>query len=235
MKIKIDHFEANGLYLVWSSASANTLYFEDKIDHQMFLSFVDNFLGKMIDVVHYSIVPTGWALIFRTKSDTEIKEAYFTQRSKSKKVIFGQCKEKIGLMLSEHFRFAISLYVKSSNVIHNRHGSKIHSRIQKFILPTQKVLENEIKKMEALVEFCEQTMPWYRPDYNFYCDDEMLSMDHKLKSAKRLYKSKNSGLVTLSPLVCFVDLLVKMDVVRKLIANTCTLHSWPINPKNPPP
>ena len=68
-----------------SCSSANSLYFEDIQDHSLFFHLLEKYLGNMIELVHYGIIPTGWIILFKVSSEKDIRTAYHQLRSRSRK------------------------------------------------------------------------------------------------------------------------------------------------------
>lgn len=69
------------------SAVALNLMFETKKDHQLFFQLWDKYLGGMTEVINYHLSPTDWTILFKTKSERQILQAYSNQRKKSRKAI----------------------------------------------------------------------------------------------------------------------------------------------------
>lgn len=225
---KINYYKDDGIFLARSSSTANTLFFERKNDHQLFFELIDKYLGGMIEVIHYSVVPTAWNLIFRTKSKEEIEAEYFRQRALSKKAKMECTKGDVEYMLSEHFRFMNSQLVKITNKRTGRHGTKVHSRFEKFSFENRKDMDNMIEQLETLVEFNRQWIEPYIPNYNLCDVEEMESEDDEFRSGKSYNKRIWVGDYVMK---CFVKLLNQLDVVEKLIKSTFNR----LFPKSPTP
>ena len=71
------------VYVVSGGVSANSLLFEDKYCHELFFSYFRRFVSPMVEVLHYKLTATEWAMLIKTKSKRAIKKAYFKQREKS--------------------------------------------------------------------------------------------------------------------------------------------------------
>lgn len=214
---RITFFKDDGVYLARSSSTANTLFFERKRDHLLFFELVDKYLGGMIEVLHYSVTPTAWNLVFKTKAKSEIEAEYARQRALSKKAKKESTKIKVEEMLSEHFRFMNSQLVKITNKLTGRHGTKVHSRFEKYIFENRKDLESEIEKLEVFVEFNRQWIEPYIPNYGLYNKTGIENFDDVHRSGK-VYNRRFSRREYV--MKCFVKLLDKLDVVEMLIKST---------------
>lgn len=125
--------EANRVCLATGEAVALNLMFEDKYDHRLFLELWDKYLGAMTEVLNYYLSPTGWTVLFKTKSAVEIRESYRLQRAKSKKAKPERTKEEVSGILSEHFRIFLSQYVRRFNARKGRSGTLVFERFRKYV------------------------------------------------------------------------------------------------------
>lgn len=227
MKTKVKYLESDGVYIIRSFASANSLYFEDKSDHELFFQLFDRFMTPMLEILEYSLVSIGWVMLVKTRSETEISNFYHLFRSKSKKAIPGKEKTEIGQMISEHIRYMNSNYVKQSNQNKNRHGSKVHSSYEKLVLKDEVAYLAQIEAMRNLRMFCEQVEERYQANPEYYDDTGM-----KGKSKWKTGGGKFSrGMEVISAYLGDLDL----DVVRNLIYKTWKRHFSNFPPQFPPP
>lgn len=126
--------EANKICLAAGDSVALNLMFETKKDHERFLKYWDKYLGGMTEIINYHLSPTGWTILFKTKSANTIQNAYLLQRKKSKKAISKNVLVDVGKILSEHFRIFLSQYVRRTNASHRRSGTLVKQSFSKYIL-----------------------------------------------------------------------------------------------------
>lgn len=216
--MSISLYQPNGIYTVRSFSSANTLYFENLNDHRLFFRYVNYFLSDYIDILEYVLIPTGWAMIFRTKSSQEIQNAYQKRLLNSVRKRKRNLSNRPDLIISEQFRLLISQYVKNSNAIHGRTGSKIHSRMQKHVLPDENAFLREKEKMEALEEFSMQHLRRYHPMMQYYKNGEI--------EKNEAYRSSNGSRAMGVRVLCNMIIGdLPLFVVRNWISITLTNHS----------
>lgn len=183
----------NQVYVTSGGACANTLFFEDKHCHSLFFTYLNRFVRPMVDIIHYKLNATEWALLIRTKSEKEIRTAYFAQREKSDKANREIDHLDVSRMLSEHFRMFLSNFAKSCNAHRKRKGTVVMKRFDKFPITTEKDYYREFDKICDL-KFCnyQQVMEKYQPDIKDY-DKEGLVSDydecpHELRNAVGVYR-----------------------------------------------
>lgn len=220
--MKIPLFRADGLFMVRSYASANTLYFEEGEDHQLLLNYIDYFLGGMIEVIDYRLLPTGWVMLFRSKTANKIVRAYQRQRNKSRKSKVKDLSDSPGHIISEHFRFAISHYVRRSNQRHGRTGSKIHSRIEKTLVVDESDYRNRLESMAALESFWIQTVGRYQANKKHYGREDIEKNVALLGGRLGL----ENGIYVLK---CLMKGEISMFVVRTLTKKTLKQY-YPFSP-----
>lgn len=126
--------EENQVCLAMGDATALNLMFETQKDHQLFMSLWEKYLGKMTELIHYHLAPTGWTFLFKTRSALEIIRAYKIQRKKSKKAKRKHELKETNRILSEHFRIFLSQYVRRTNARNGRRGTLVMQRFQKYVL-----------------------------------------------------------------------------------------------------
>lgn len=128
---------------------ASNLMFETKKDHQLFLKLWDQYLGSMTEVINYHLGPKSWTMLFRTKSKSDIKKAYYELREKSKKANKQNILVDVSRILSEHFRILLSQYVRLQNLSKGRKGTLVLNRFQKYVIKDE---IEYIKVFESLIE-----------------------------------------------------------------------------------
>lgn len=154
--------------IVRGSAEAKNLMFENKKDHKTFLKLWDKYLGGMVDVINYHLSPTDWTILFRAKSSEAIECAYTLQRKKSRKAL-RKCTLKCPKrMLSEHIRIFLSQFVRSTNHIKGRKGTKVLERFHKYIVKSDADYQKIFKIISNQVRMVVHKNPRYQADESDY-------------------------------------------------------------------
>lgn len=126
--------ESDSICIAQGSSVAKNLMFETKAQHQLFFKLWDKYLGDMTEVVQYHLAPTTWTILFKTKTELDIKRAYHYQRKKSKKAKAQNTLHEPSRMLSEHFRIFLAQFVRLSNLTTGRKGTKVLHRFKKCVV-----------------------------------------------------------------------------------------------------
>lgn len=128
--------QANHIYMIRGASTANSPFFEQEQHCHLFLQLAQRFLADYVNVLSFQNNRDGWIMIISTHGSREIKKAYYTRRSKSKK-----CKKEfeykeVWQMLSDQIRILLSTYVKATNRMTGRTGGKVRHRFERFIFDT---------------------------------------------------------------------------------------------------
>lgn len=114
-------------------AVARNQMFENAKDQKLFIELWKKYLGGMTEIINYHLNQTSWTILFKTKTTTEIKKAYFDQRKKSTKAKASHQLKCESRMLSEHFRIFLSQFVRRTNTQHGRKGTLVLERFKKYV------------------------------------------------------------------------------------------------------
>jgi len=192
MKInKTTWLQPEKVFIVSGGASANSLFLEDKKCHKIFFKYFNRFLSEMVEVLHYKLNASGWAILVRVKEESHVIEAYKKQRLKSSKANRNLDFVEPERMISEHFRYFLSSFARRCNHILGRQGVWVKKKFDRIGIDTlrdYKVQFEQICKIQDCIH--EQKKKKYRPKLREY--DLMNEMDEKsiLKSSVLVYKSR---------------------------------------------
>lgn len=178
---------SNSICLALGDAVAKNLMFESKADHTLFFQLWKKYLGDMATLINYQLSPTGWTLLFRTKSNEDIVSAYQRLRSQSKKAKDVHTLKDISRILSEHFRIFLSQYVRKSNAYHNRKGTKVKQRFSKYVVDETKDYEALFDMITAQKRRQPQVREKYEADESGYDIEKEMLQDSIWKVGSRLY------------------------------------------------
>lgn len=179
--------EANQICMASGHCVASNVMFETKKDHQLFLEYWQKYLGEMADVIHYHLTEEGWHIMFKTRSALDIKRAYTQQRMKSQKAKKECTYMDVRRMLSEHFRIFLSQYVRRTNVIHGRKGTKVMERFKKYIFHDKIDYEKVFRLFMKQYKESPQQTKKYRPDEGLYDSKMEMKSDSIWKVGSRIY------------------------------------------------
>lgn len=177
----------NKVCIIRGNAVALNLMFENKKDHKIFLQMWDKYLGNMTEVIQYHLSPTDWTILFKTKTKEEIKLAYQTQRSKSKKAKLAYTLEEPKRMLSEHIRIFLSQFVRRSNQNHGRKGTLVLESFQKYILHSSADYEKIFHFISNQHRLLKQNNPRYQADEKNYDIQKEISDNDLLRVGNKFY------------------------------------------------
>lgn len=217
-KQKFPWLSANQVCIAQGNSVALNLMFETKADHQIFLTLWERYLGGMTEVLNYHLSPIGWTVLFRTKSSSEISNSFQELRKKSKKAT-KEIKD-IGRMLSEHFRILISQYVRRTNQLNGRKGTKVMHRFKRFVLNS---IVDYNRAFQLLIKAKDREVHTekYQADRSKYDVKEEMNDESGWKSGKCMY---HGDLAVFDVLRC----------VRLVRPNSPVLRNWLKNSKSPP-
>ena len=159
---------------------------------EIFFKYLKRFVSPMAKILHYKLHSTEWVLMIYTKSEEEIKSAYCRQRNKSKTADREKDLTETKRMLSEHFRMALSNYVKSCNHYLKRRGGLVLRRFQKYPITSEKNYKQEFDRICDL-KFCnyQQIKEKYVANKELYDVDNLLfdqnNQPHVLRSGNTFY------------------------------------------------
>lgn len=218
---KIKEMQAEHMYLIRGSSVSNTPFFEHKEDCKLFLALADPYLKDYLTVASFQNNRHGWVMIIATKTESEIKRAYYARRAKSKKCLKKFELKEVWRMLSDQIRIFLSTYVKNTNHHSGRKGAKVRHRYERF------VFESEIEALEikaSLESACHplaQPLERYRPrKYQSKVRDSMIKTCIYMSCAMLSAQEK---LVELGMACLDLGVLVT-NVARQLIKNTLHHH-----------
>lgn len=217
--------EANSICLAQGESVALNLMFENQKDHELFLQYWKKYLSKMATLINYHLTPAGWTLLFRSKSAKEIEAAYLELRSTSKKAKKKHTLTQASKMLSEHFRIFLSQFVKRTNTRHQRKGTKVKQRFQKYILRDTSEYEELFDMLTRQKRRESQSRRKYRADETKYDQKGELDQESKWRVGTRVYKGLEEGF---RKWLGMELVLPKSDVLRNYLQTK-------YNPNFPPP
>lgn len=139
--------QSDHVYVVSGGSSAQSLFMEDKLCHEIFFNYFNRFVGPMVDLLHYKVTSTSWAMLIKVRNEEKIQEVYLKQRSKSPTADRNKDLKEASHMLSEHFRMFLSNFAKRCNYYLGREGVWVKKRFDKILVSN----ENEYKKQFELI------------------------------------------------------------------------------------
>lgn len=187
---KTKWLEANKICMAKGDATANNLMFERKGNHKMFIELWNRYMSGMAELINYHLSPSGWTLLFKTRSEQDIQRSYMKQRKKSKKADASLTHTDTKRMLSEHFRIFLSQYVRQSNRKLGRSGTKVKQRFTKYLLCDINTYIEEFERIVKRKRPNSQRLKKYQADEKQYDIKREMQEDSIWKVGNRLYNEK---------------------------------------------
>ena len=209
----------NRIYICSGGASANSLFFEDRYCHKLFFKYLNRFVSPMANILQYKLNATEWALLIQTKSEEEIRAAYFAQREKSDTANREKDHNETFRMISEHFRMLLSNFAKASNYYLGRKGVVVMKRFDKYPISSEVSYSEEFDRICDL-KFCsyQQIKKKYSPDETFYDKDKLMEDNDKNPSVMRSALAYYRGLIRLEMMpIRLVKVKPKSNVLREML------------------
>ena len=225
--IKIKETEAGGLYLFQGRASANSLFIESAQEAQKFLSLFDRYLGNYVNLLDHCFCPEGWNLIVKLKSKPTILSHYQQHREKSKTAKVLNYTE-VWRIISERVRIFLFQYVKWSNTIEGRKGSKVYCRYERYVFDHAEEAKEYIVKMREQMIDLSQSKACYKPDLCQYDQDLEILNNIDNMSSKTIQEAKSLGENSWVKKIIFWG--NDFMLLSKWHKKTCRLHEFQFFP-----
>lgn len=208
--------KSDSVCMAMGDAVALNLMFETQQDHELFFAYWKKYLGNMATLLNYHLTPTGWVLLFKTKSREQIQEAYKLQRRQSRKAKAMHTLHDTSRILSEHFRIFLSQFVRRTNAIHQRKGTKVLQSFHRYVLNELADYEYFFDKITRQIDNKAQKAVKYQADEKGYDVKNEMKKDSIWKVGTRMYQGMEKGFRER-----FGVWLVKpqSNVLRKLMMN----------------
>ena len=184
----IPFFKSDGIYVAASFSSANTFFFKNEKECEILHSKIRIHLQNMIDIIKLRCFPGGWILLFKSKSASQIKNAYLRMNKDKEKLRH----EDVEHILSEQFRLANSMTVRSCNSICDRSGSRVHSTLIKMIFECEEEYGKLLDKLSKISVFTNQSLIEYYPELGKVASECRVDISNVIKKG-----NKSSGLYSI--------------------------------------
>lgn len=148
----IQKMEAGKFYVLESSATANSVYFETDMLANIFFRYCNYYLKDYLDIRDYCLNRDGWTMLIKTKSRKTIRKHYadIESRRKTKKNTTENTKPKeIWRILSERVRLFISSYVRMSNSALGRTGTLVRRKYSRYLCDDFEAAQAHIRGMRT--------------------------------------------------------------------------------------
>lgn len=162
---EIQQMEAGKIYLIESTASANSVYFETDALAKLFFRYCDYYLKDYLHVEEYVLNKDGWAMLIKIKSAKTIRKYYETIESGRKSHDSSTEKgvpKAIWWILSERIRLFISTYVRMSNKILGREGSLVRRKYVRYEFDNLEMATKYVSRIKNNQHGMEQSDEKYR-------------------------------------------------------------------------
>jgi len=223
--IPIKQMQADQLYLIEGASVANSPFFENEADCQLFLSLGDKYLVDYLSINCFQNSPDGWAMIITTKSAKVIRTAYENRRKQSKKCKEDCAHHEVWRILSDQIRILLSTYVKATNENTGRTGGKVRGNYKRFVFESVEEAEIVRKELLELKYDQAQELERYQPSNDLYRfknkKKQSIYMGCERLESKKLVRKLGMRCLDIAGLV--------IDVLRQLVKTTLNFH-FPLKP-----
>ena len=222
--------QAKKIYLLKCASAANTVFFENELQAKLFLNYVDKYLGDYFEIHGYQNNIDGWVLVATTRSEKEIFNAYKKRRSNSKKCKIEFEFTEIWRILSEQIRILQSCYVKATNFLSGRIGTKVRSNYQRFVFGSHEEALAIMKQMKEQKYSQAQKKRKYfglKSHFDFtkkQIHDSIYMCCNKLKDKIDLTTHRGVCYKEKLVLKCLRLLDDQLDLLRQLVNSTFFTH-----------
>ncbi len=218
---KIKQMQADHIYLIRGSSSANSSFFECENDAKYFLKLVDRFLGEYMSVNSFQNNRDGWVLIISTRSVEEIRTAYAKRRAQSNKCNPAYAHSEVWRILSDQVRILLSTYVKWTNSHTGRTGGKVKRNYERFIFESLEEALEMKENLENQLYDQSQSKKRYRPSKKHFKMTWKAMKSSIYMCCARLSDPRN---VVKLGLRCLNLISSTIDVLRQVIKTTLQYH-----------
>ena len=133
--IKTKKIYARGFYLLRGEASANSCFIENMREAKLFIRLVNRYLKDYVKVHEYLLTAEGWLIQVTIRRRKKVLKAY---RMKKKRLGRKVVHTELWRIISEQMRLVLSQYVKLTNKMEGRSGSKVKESYHRYYFTTAK-------------------------------------------------------------------------------------------------
>ena len=227
---KIKEIEAKGIYVFTGKSSGNSSMIESKKEAIEMINSANSRFEGFLRIREHLIFQDSWTLVCEVEDEKTIISTYLKMREKSVRKYKLPPLTEIWRIVSEQVRNFLSRFVKFCNYGRGRAGSLVHSNYERFYFENVEEALIFIKKIHVQSHDFSQRNRKYRPNTkHFY-------FTNKEKRSNVFMCSKNlEGLILLGLRTdgSVVGKRLTIDILRKLISFTKTLHHHQNSPQNP--
>lgn len=209
------------IYLIRSASTANSPFFETEADCKLFLRLADRHLSQFLSINRYQNNRDGWVMIITTASEEAIRLAYKARRVRSKKCKPECAFTEVWRMLSDQIRIFLSIYVKTTNELTGRSGTKVRCRYERFVFESTEEAKEISDSLDREFYDQAQNKRRYRPTWRQHeIRKRLLQTSIYISCALLGAKEKAMEL----GMRCLVLCDFTQTVVRQLIKSTYKHH-----------
>jgi len=223
--IPVKQMQANQLYLIEGTSVANSPFFENEADCELFLSLADKYLTDYLSINCFQNSRDGWAMIATTKSAEAIRTAYENRRKQSKKCKVDCAHHEIWKMLSDQIRILLSTYVKATNENTGRTGGKVRGKFKRFVFESVEEAEAVKEELLQLKYDQAQELERYQPSDDLYHFENNKKQSIYMGCARLVSEEMARQL----GMRCLDLAGSAIDVLRQLVKTTFDFH-FPLEP-----
>ena len=219
----IKEVKADGFYLFTGEASANSCFIESITEAKIFIRLANQYLKDYVKVHEYLLTAEAWMMQVRIRSSRKVIKAYTRKRIKNKKPV--ELNPEIWRIISEQVRLMLAHYVKITNKLENRAGSKVKESYKRYRFDSATEVKELIDKMRNQKLRLIQRNPKYRKVRTHYRIPKELAQGNVILCSKRLGigKKNRKGIGFKS----FVMKGLSDHLVGSMVLNTKISHLQP--------
>ncbi len=142
--IRTKKIYAKGYYLFRGEASANSCFIENLREAKLFIRLVNRYLKDYVKVHDYLLTAEGWLIQVTIRSRKQVLQAFGAQKACR---LVGSDSIETWRIISEQVRLMLSQYVKRTNKMEGRSGSKVKESYHRYYFSSAREAQEYIQAM----------------------------------------------------------------------------------------
>lgn len=210
-----------GIYVIQAECTANTHFIENKDEAKIFLNQLDDRIRHYMEVLEYNLMPNGWQILVRIKSEKSIFK-YYQQKLQRRDIPPKKSFVTVSQVISEEIRILRSRFTNITNPRRGRQGNASKRVYQKYIFESVEAARKFIGKTRDGQNTLKAQSQRYQADRKHFDEDGQLKKSKEILTSKAFQDKSNSALKYSLGFLRVYDYL--SDELEKWIRMTCDFH-----------